>query len=106
MSPSEFGGFGPIEPIEGLDAPNAISIRDPFARPGALTPDGARPIVKVLGLEKFYGGNHVLRGCTMEVYPSETICLIGKSGSRKFVQRRSVLFPEPDLPIRQMVSLG
>ena len=40
-----FGGFGPIEPIEGLDAPNAISIRDPFARPGALTPDGARPIV-------------------------------------------------------------
>ena len=34
-----------------------------------MTPEGARPIVKVLGLEKFFGSNHVLRGCTMEVYP-------------------------------------
>ena len=64
----------------GLDAPDAVSIRDPFAKPGVMTPEGARPIVKVLGLEKFFGSNHVLRGCTMEVYPSETICLIGKSG--------------------------
>ncbi len=63
------GGFGPITPIPGFDAPDAVSIRDPYARPGVLTPDGARPIVKVLGLEKFFGSNHVLRGCTLEVYP-------------------------------------
>ena len=107
MTPGEeFGGLGPIVPIEGLDAPNAVSIRDPFAKPGTLTPGGVRPIVKILGLEKFFGSNHVLRGCTMEVYPSETICLIGKSGSGKSTLLRCTNFLEPDLPIRQMVSLG
>ena len=29
-----FGGLGPIVPIPGLDAPDAVSIRDPFAMPG------------------------------------------------------------------------
>jgi polar amino acid transport system ATP-binding protein len=88
------GGLGPIVPIGGLDAPDAVSIRDPFAKPGLMTPEGARPIVKVLGLEKFFGSNHVLRGCTMEVYPSETICLIGKSGSGKSTLLRCTNFLE------------
>ena len=57
-------------------------------------PTGARPIVKVLGLEKFFGSNHVLRGCTLEVYPSETICLIGKSGSGKSTLLRCTNFLE------------
>jgi ABC-type polar amino acid transport system ATPase subunit len=90
----EFAGLGPIVPIGGLDAPHAVSIRDPFATPGVMTPEGARPIVKVLGLEKFFGSNHVLRGCTMEVYPSETICLIGKSGSGKSTLLRCTNFLE------------
>jgi ABC-type polar amino acid transport system ATPase subunit len=77
-----------------MDAPEAVSLRDPYARPGLLTPDGARPIVKVLGLEKFYGTNHVLRGCTIEVYPRETICLIGKSGSGKSTLLRCINFLE------------
>jgi polar amino acid transport system ATP-binding protein len=88
------GAFGPIAPVPGLDAPEAVSLRDPFALPGALTPDGARPIVKVLGLEKFFGSNHVLRGCTLEVYPRETICLIGKSGSGKSTLLRCINFLE------------
>jgi len=93
---SAFGGpgFTPLAPVPGLDAPDAVSLRDPFARPGLLTPDGARPIVKVLGLEKFYGTNHVLRGCTIEVYPRETICLIGKSGSGKSTLLRCINFLE------------
>ena len=95
MNPVESPGeLGPIQQIEGLDASQAVSIRDPFATPGSLTPDGARPIVRVLGLEKFFGGNHVLRGCTMEVYPSETICLIGKSGSGKSTLLRCTNFLE------------
>ena len=88
------GRFGPIVPIPGLDAPDAVSIRDPFAKPGSLTPEGARPIVKVLGLEKFFGSNHVLRGCTLEVYPGETICLVGKSGSGKSTLLRCTNFLE------------
>ncbi len=46
----------------------------PDALPGALVPPGAEPIVRALALEKFFGTNHVLRGCTLEVYPRETIC--------------------------------
>ena len=94
MSALGGAGFTPLVPVEGLDAPEAVSMRDPYARPGLLTPDGARPIVKVLGLEKFYGTNHVLRGCTIEVYPSETICLIGKSGSGKSTLLRCINFLE------------
>ena len=53
--------------------------RDRFAAPGALTPAGSDPIVRLEGLEKYFGSNHVLRGCTLEVYPRETVCLIGRS---------------------------
>jgi ABC-type polar amino acid transport system ATPase subunit len=72
----------------------AIDERDPYAKPGALTPAGAEPIVRVLALEKFYGANHVLRGVTLEVYPRETICLIGKSGSGKSTLLRCINFLE------------
>jgi ABC-type polar amino acid transport system ATPase subunit len=39
--------------------------------------------VRLTALEKYFGSNHVLRGITLEVYPRETICLIGRSGSGK-----------------------
>jgi ABC-type polar amino acid transport system ATPase subunit len=94
MSTPDGPAFTPLLPVPGLDAPEAVSLRDPYASPGLLTPDGARPIVKVLGLEKFFGSNHVLRGCTLEVYPSETICLIGKSGSGKSTLLRCTNFLE------------
>ena len=84
----------PIAPVPGFDVPESVSLRDPFAIPGALTPAGARPIVRVLGLEKFFGSNHVLRGCTLEVYPRETVCLIGKSGSGKSTLLRCINFLE------------
>ena len=67
---------------------------DPYASPGALTPAGATPIVRAMDLEKFYGDNHVLRACTLEVYPRETICLIGKSGSGKSTLLRCINFLE------------
>jgi L-cystine transport system ATP-binding protein len=67
---------------------------DPFAKPGALTPTGARPIVRAIDLQKFYGANHVLKGVTLEVYPRETICLIGKSGSGKSTLLRCINFLE------------
>jgi ABC-type polar amino acid transport system ATPase subunit len=67
---------------------------DPFARPGALTPAGAEPIVRLLEIEKYFGSNHVLRGCTLEVYPRETICIIGRSGSGKSTLLRCANFLE------------
>jgi ABC-type polar amino acid transport system ATPase subunit len=70
--------------------------RDPYARPGALTPAGAEPIVHVSDLEKYFGSNHVLRGVNLEVYPRETICLIGRSGSGKSTLLRCInLLEEP-----------
>jgi ABC-type polar amino acid transport system ATPase subunit len=68
--------------------------RDPYARPGALTPPGAEPIVRVEALEKFFGDNHVLRGCWLDVYPKETVCLIGRSGSGKSTLLRCINFLE------------
>jgi len=67
---------------------------DPFARPGVLTPDGAEPIVRLTAIEKYFGSNHVLRGCNLEVYPKETICLIGRSGSGKSTLLRCTNFLE------------
>jgi ABC-type polar amino acid transport system ATPase subunit len=69
-------------------------IGDPFARPGALTPAGAEPIVRVSGLEKYYGHNYVLRGVNLDVYPGETVCLIGRSGSGKSTLLRCINFLE------------
>jgi len=69
-------------------------MHDPFAAPGALTPAGAGPIVRALAIEKYFGSNHVLRGCTLEVYPRETICLIGRSGSGKSTLLRCLNFLE------------
>lgn len=69
-------------------------VRDPYAKPGALTPAGAQPIVRLERVEKFFGSNHVLRGCTLEVYPRETICLIGRSGSGKSTLLRCTNFLE------------
>ena len=67
---------------------------DPFARPGALTPPGSDPIIRVTALEKYFGQNHVLRGVDLDVYPSETICIIGRSGSGKSTLLRCINFLE------------
>jgi ABC-type polar amino acid transport system ATPase subunit len=70
------------------------SVSDPFAAPGALTPAGAEPIVRALGVHKWFGANHVLRDVTIEVYPRETVCVIGKSGSGKSTLLRCMNFLE------------
>lgn len=75
-------------------ASTARDVRDPFAAPGALTPPNTGPVVRLLEIEKYFGSNYVLRGCTMEVYPSETICLIGRSGSGKSTLLRCANFLE------------
>ncbi|NJD27121.1 MAG: amino acid ABC transporter ATP-binding protein [Chloroflexi bacterium] len=69
-------------------------LQDPYAKPGKLTPSGAEPVVRLLGVQKYFGSNHVLRGCTLEVYPSETICIIGRSGSGKSTLLRCANFLE------------
>ena len=43
----------------------------------------AEPKIKVTGLKKDFGENHVLRGIDMEIKPGEVVCMIGPSGSGK-----------------------
>ena len=75
-------------------SPIHLPVHDRYAKPGSLTPPGAEPVLRLENLEKFFGSNHVLRGCTLEVYPRETICLIGRSGSGKSTLLRCTNFLE------------
>jgi polar amino acid transport system ATP-binding protein len=50
----------------------------------------AEPIVRVQGLHKSFGDNHVLRGIDFEVSQREVVCVIGPSGSGKSTLLRCV----------------
>ena len=53
--------------------------------------------VDVVGLNKSFGENHVLRGIDLQVAPGEVVCLIGPSGSGKSTLLRCVnLLEVPD----------
>lgn len=77
-----------------------------YTKAGGQRPADVAPIVRLEKLEKFFGSNHVLRGCDLEVYPSETICLIGRSGSGKSTLLRCTNFlEEPTLGIVEVDGL-
>jgi len=55
---------------------------------------GRELIVKVEGLQKYFGRNHVLKGIDLEVYKGEVLVLIGPSGSGKSTFLRCLNFLE------------
>jgi ABC-type polar amino acid transport system ATPase subunit len=67
---------------------------DPAEKPGLLVPAGAGPIVRATRIEKYFAQNHVLRGCSMTVFPHETITILGRSGSGKSTFLRCLNFLE------------
>ena len=53
--------------------------------------------VKIINLNKSFGNNHVLRNVNLEVKPTETVVIIGKSGSGKSVLLRHIIgLEKPD----------
>jgi L-cystine transport system ATP-binding protein len=52
------------------------------------------PIVRTIGIEKYFGRNHVLKGVNLEVHPGEAVMMIGRSGSGKTTFLRCVNFLE------------
>ena len=52
------------------------------------------PIVRVEGIHKYFGDNHVLRGIDLQVEPGEAVMLVGRSGSGKTTLVRCVNFLE------------
>ena len=60
-----------------------------------ITDDKGRElVVKVEGLQKYFGRNHVLKGIDLEVYKGEVVVLIGPSGSGKSTFLRCLNFLE------------
>lgn len=55
---------------------------------------GREVVVKVEGLHKYFGKNHVLRGVDLEVHKGEVVVLIGPSGSGKSTFLRCLNFLE------------
>ncbi len=68
--------------------------RHPEEVPGKLVKPGATPILRATAVEKHFGDNHVLKGCTMTVYPGETVTILGRSGSGKSTFLRCLNFLE------------
>jgi polar amino acid transport system ATP-binding protein len=54
----------------------------------------AQPLLRLCGLHKRYGENHVLRGVDLNVAAGEVVCLIGPSGSGKTTLLRCVNYLE------------
>ncbi len=77
---------------------------DPAERPGHLVKPGAEPVVKASAIEKHFDANHVLRGCSMTVYPGETVTILGRSGSGKSTFLRCLNFLEE--PTAGVVQIG
>jgi polar amino acid transport system ATP-binding protein len=82
-APGQHGGDG---------AP--VHVIHPAEIPGALVKPGAEPILKATAIEKYFGANHVLKGCSMTVFPGETITILGRSGSGKSTFLRCLNFLE------------
>ena len=76
----------------------------PEETPGHLVKPGAEPIVKATAIEKNFDANHVLRGCSMTVYPGETVTILGRSGSGKSTFLRCLNFLEE--PTAGVVDIG
>ena len=53
--------------------------------------DAAQPKIKVRGIEKGFGANHVLRGADLDVMDGESLVLIGTSGSGKSLLLKCIL---------------
>jgi len=62
--------------------------------------EGRELIVRVEGLQKYFGKNHVLKGIDLEVFKGEVLVLIGPSGSGKSTFLRCLNFLKTRPPAR------
>ena len=73
---------------------NPVSGPEPMSRSAATAIDdpaaAAEPMVRILGVDKFYGQFQALRSVDLEVFPGEVVCIIGPSGSGKSTLLRCV----------------
>ena len=77
--------------LRGATEPHQLH---PAEKPGVLVKAGAEPVLKATQIAKWFGDNHVLRGASITVWPGETVCILGRSGSGKSTFLRSLNFLE------------
>ena len=59
--------------------------------PTAHTRESAASLLKVTGLEGWYGESHVLHGVTFDVRPGEVVTLLGRNGAGKTTTLKAVM---------------
>ena len=52
---------------------------------------GTAPLLKVRGLEAWYGESHVLHGIDLDVAPGEVVTLLGRNGAGKTTTLKSIM---------------
>ncbi|MGE3106745.1 MAG: ABC transporter ATP-binding protein [Phycisphaerales bacterium] len=73
--------------VSSTESPSLPSPQ-PLAHPAAPSPE---PIISVHGLVKKFEGRTILDGVTLDVYPGETMVIMGGSGSGKSTLLRSMI---------------
>ncbi|PTM39704.1 ABC transporter ATP-binding protein [Bosea sp. 124] len=61
------------------------------AAPSATKAATAAPMLKVRGLEAWYGESHVLHGIDFDVAPGEVVTLLGRNGAGKTTTLKSIM---------------
>jgi branched-chain amino acid transport system ATP-binding protein len=61
------------------------------AKPATGAPTTGKPLLKVSGLEAWYGESHVLHGIDFEVAEGEVITLLGRNGAGKTTTMKAVM---------------
>jgi branched-chain amino acid transport system ATP-binding protein len=66
-----------------------MAITDAVRAPAAVV--SAAPLLKVRGLEAWYGESHVLHGIDLDVAPGEVVTLLGRNGAGKTTTLKSIM---------------
>jgi len=51
----------------------------------------SQPLLKVAGLDSWYGESHILHGVNFEIYPGELVTLLGRNGAGRSTTLKSIL---------------
>lgn len=54
-----------------------------------------KPFIEIIGVDKFFGEQHILKNCSLNVFEKETVVIIGPSGSGKSTLLRTINQLEP-----------
>jgi branched-chain amino acid transport system ATP-binding protein len=63
----------------------AIALSGPGPEPAT------RPLLRVEGLQAWYGESHILHGVSFEIFPGELVTLLGRNGAGKTTTLRSLM---------------